>query len=180
MRITCAVGLALLLLPKWVQATEVPTIQELQRVALKHAGLEADHIPRWRKEAKHAGWLPRLQFGFDHGLKSNVDIRVEDQIAVSKDSIVVGPSETKKFQNADRQLSFEVRAVWYLDELIFSRNTLDISQEARALVRDRALLLENLNRAYFAWLESGDPLGKRKAQAELDALTGGWFTGRLP
>ncbi len=93
--------------------------------------------------------LPRLQMGFERQLKNGVDVNLEDTIAVNSSGITIGPTQSKQIQNADSDLNFEVKAVWYLDQLLFSRDHLDISQEARYLALERERILAEVRKNYF-------------------------------
>jgi len=78
----------------------------------------------------------------------------------------------------------EVKAVWSLSDLIYNRDMLDIAEEARLQMRDRRALVTDINRLYFE-LErtikngSADPIRREELVADLDALTGGWFSQQL-
>lgn len=86
--------------------------------------------------------------------------------------------------------SFEVRATWRLDRLLFDGRELQIASIEAARRRERQRLAPKVIRAYFAWRRAaGAPTkaraaGARRPQiaeavAELDALTDGWFSEEL-
>lgn len=174
-----------------------PSLQEATEQALHYARLEARTIKDWEKNVRKAPFVPRLQFGFERRVHNSVDVNVEDSVAVNSSGITVGPAQSKQAQNADNNLNFEVKAVWFLDQLLFSREHLDISQEARYLAYERERIFDEVRKSLFqrqrglkalALLEkSKAPSLEREikeleiteATAALDNLTGGWFSAQV-
>lgn len=162
--------------------TKAPPIQEVYRVALRHASLEPGQIRQWQKKIRKAPLLPRLQFRFDRTIKSNVNVDVSDSVAVNSTGVTVGPQQQRQVEDSDTDLAFEVKAVWFLDQLLFSSDDLGISQEARELAQERERILGQVRRAYFLrerLLRERQSLEAEEASAALDALTGGWFSEHL-
>lgn len=176
---------------------KAPSLQEVSTQALRYARLEPKAIRDWEKKVRKAPLLPRLQLGFERAIKNGVDVNVEDSVAVNSSGITIGPTQSKQIQNADSDFNFEVKAVWYLDQLLFSRDHLDISQEARYLSLERERILSEVRKYYFQrerGLKMLLLLEKQRAPslereikeleiaesvAGLDNLTGGWFGGQI-
>lgn len=176
---------------------QVPSVQDVADHALDYARLGTSTIRQWERKVRKAPLVPRLQFGFDRSLKNNVNLNVEDSVAVNSSGITIGPSQQKQVQNADNDLSFQFKAVWYLDQLLFSKDDLDISQEARELARERERLLAQVRQYYFKrerglkelviLKKSHAPVSDielkkleiAEATAALDNLTGGWFSSAI-
>lgn len=176
---------------------KAPSLQEVSEQALHYARLEPAAIRHWEKKVRKAPLLPRLQFGFERTVKNGVDVNVEDTIAVNSSGITIGPTQSKQIQNADSDLNFEVKAVWYLDQLLFSRDHLDISQESRYLALERERILSEVRKNYFQRERGLKILGLLEKQrapslereikeleiaestAALDNMTGGWFTAKI-
>lgn len=176
---------------------KVPPIREVFKEALKYAGLEAGNISRWERKARKAPLLPRLQFGFDRRFRNNLNIDVKDSVAVNSSGVTVGPTQQARELDSDSDLNFEIKAIWYLDQLLFSGEDLDISGEARMLSRERERLLTQVRKYYFLrggearelsqLKKTGASSSKRALKeleiaeitAALDALTGGWFGEQL-
>jgi hypothetical protein len=131
-------------------------------------------------------------------------VNVNDNVYVGSDNVVVGPEEGSYKETADSSQYIGVRAVWSLNELIFSRDSLNVSREALNIMRERNALLEAVNKHYFerkkligemaqlAAIKVPLRLAQKKDQelflkkitmeketAALDALTGGWFSQQL-
>lgn len=185
-------------------AVDAPPITEVHRVALAYADLGVEEAAKWKKRAKIQAALPRLQFDFGHRLKNNINIDINDNVYVGSSGVVVGPEEGSYKESIDAYRSFGVRAVWSLNELLFNRDSLNVSRQRVALVRERNILFDMVNKHYFErkklleeikLLEELKASGnislkqrhqlliKRVAQeketADLDALTGGWFSSQL-
>ena len=186
-----------LILPVSLHALEYfPTVGEVQQKALQYAGLDGKEIHRWRKQARRAPLLPRLQVGFEKNVQRALDLRLQDSVSVTSAGVVVGPTSRNDFLQDDNGMNIEVKAVWYLDQLLFNEQDLAISQEARHLAAERQRLLMEVNEYYFLWKRlagerfSGssnraDPLRRvadprlEESIAYLDAATGGWFSSKI-
>lgn len=179
--------------PQTVIARE-PTIHEVQQQALRYAGYDHDEISSWSKRSRWSAALPRLQVGFDRDVKDAVSLTTEDTVSISGGNVTVGPAQTDFDERLNRGTGFDVRAVWYLNELIFNRDQLDVSSEQRRWHQDRIRLLGEIHKAYFdreelrEQLKNGSYPRQDKGHLErlfgertaiLDGLTGGWFSKEL-
>lgn len=183
-----------------------PSIAEVHQTALRYAGLESDDPHRWKRRARVAKLLPRIQFDFAHKTSHDIDVNISDSVYVGSNDVNIGPEEGRYAQSIGSGDNVGVRAIWSFDELMFSDDELRVSAELRDLMRDRNALLEAVNRAYFTWerlkgeralLAQGKNTASaaqgasraqliflkeidiKQAQASLDAMTGGWFSRRL-
>lgn len=176
-----------------VEARE-PTIQEIQAQTIRYSGYNQRELDGWNKKVRWAAALPRLQVGFDRDLKDVVSLSTRDTVSVTGGNVQVGPDENKFDKNFNQGTSIGVKALWYLDELVFNRDLLAVSGERREWVRERARGLEAVTEAFFVRkrlmkeLETGrDPLPVREQKklmidqmnGKIDAQTGGWFSEEL-
>lgn len=172
-----------------------PPVEDVHKAALEYAHIEMKDATEWKKHAKLSAILPRLQFDFAHRTRELVDVNVNENVYVGASDVVVGPEEGSYGESSDLYRTFGVRAVWSLSELIFTKNSLDVSRQTLAVVQNRNLILEAVNKHYFERKKlaeeiSESPSGKEakgialkklafeKETAALDALTGGWFSSR--
>lgn len=160
-------------------SARVPAVQEVQEESLRAAGYDRGEIRDWKRQSRWAAALPRLQVGFDRQLKDVVQLSTRDNISLSGGEVLVGPNENNFDQDFQQGTGFEVRAVWYLDELVFSRDRLEASRETRNWLEDRSRLLERVTEIYYHWKREQEQLRKEEFAARLDAYTGGWFSGEL-
>jgi hypothetical protein len=183
---------------------EGPPVGDVHRAALEYASIEARDPVYWKKRAKMAALLPKLQFDFGHNLRSDVQVDINDNVYVGSSGIVIGPEEGKYSESLNANRNIGVRAVWSLNELIFNRDLLNISRESLVIMRERNSLLDSVNKHYFerkkliaeiGELEERQKKGKPppklknelfirkialdKSTAALDALTGGWYSQQL-
>jgi len=178
------------LLPPVSVFAEEPDIMDVQKAALDYARIRPDELSNLKKRARMAAMLPRLQLGMDKSVQNDVDISISDSVSVTSGGVNVGPEASDVNQSADSDTSFEVKAVWYLNELIFNHDALDIAEEARYQVRERRMILAEVNKFYFKRQKLLKEVRKEKdffrkediemrldeVTADLDALTGGWFS----
>ncbi|MDQ3364193.1 MAG: hypothetical protein M3680_02025 [Myxococcota bacterium] len=148
----------------WSLATEVPAIGEVLAAAYAAGGLDHDPTRGWARRSRIAGLVPwvTVRGGWDTSWK--------------EDRPDVGRSRT-----------FEVRATWRLDRLLFDGRELQVTNVDAARRRERRRLGSRVIRAYFAWrrvaaaaVENPRWAGRaEEAAAELDVLTDGWFSEEL-
>src|SRR3989338_10692691 len=147
----------------------IPSIEIVSQKALVYARLDPATISGWRKNLRKTPILPRLQFGYERRIRDYVNVDVQDSVAINSSGITVGPPQQQQVQNLDNNNNFEVKAVWYLDQLLFSQDDLGISAEARELARERERILGQVRQYYFKRLklaEEADPKFKKIEIAE--------------
>ncbi len=128
---------------------DLPPISVLETAALRRAGLDPTIIQRWQKKSRLAPALPHLQIGFENkDIQQNTAI-IQDSISVTSSGVAVGPESNRVDQDIGLNRGFEFKAVWKLDELIFNRDELEVSREARDLLLVRSGFLDDLNQTYF-------------------------------
>jgi len=142
-----------------------PAVAEVLEAAYAAAGLDRDPTRSWIRRARIAGLVPWIT------VRTGWDASWRDE----------EPGEV------GRGRTFEVRATWRLDRLLFDGRELQISSIDAARRRERRRLATLVIRAFFGWrkvvaLAVRDPsrfsLAAEAATAELDALTDGWFSER--
>lgn len=167
-----------------------PSIEEVRQETIRHLGIDQHEIDSWKKKSRLSAALPRLQLGFDRDLKDVVSLTTKDSVSVAGGDVFVGPSENNFDQNFNQGTSFQVRALWYLNELIFNRDTLAASHEQREWFQQKVRALQEVSAAYFTRLRLKQELKMKKdkpemrekkkllvdqAEGTLNAYTDGWF-----
>lgn len=168
-----------------------PAIQEVQAEAIRYLGFDQKEMDSWKSRARWSAALPRLQAGFQRDLKDLVSLSSRDSVSVSGGDVTVGPTQNNFDENFNQGTAIDIKAVWYLNELVFNRDSLSASSEKRDWIRERNRILQEVSEAYFTRKRllkelkvKADPLEIREkkklmvdqATATLDALTGGWFS----
>jgi len=171
-----------------------PSIEATQQKALRYAGLNQDDFEDWRGRVRWSAALPKLQFGFDRDLKDVVSLATRDNISITGGDVTIGPQERNFDEDFNEGTSFEVKAVWDLAGLVFNSDEMNVSSVARLWVRERNLILSDLEETYFEREELVKQAVKivgvnkrrrletriRVLTAHLDGLTGGWFSRQCP
>ena len=167
----------------------LPPLALLETACLDYLGMHPRQIKQWYKRAKWSNALPKLQVGFDQNSQDNVTSVLQDNISVTSAGVTIGPDSNRIDNYFNNKSGFEVKAIWYLDQLVFNQDMLLISREARDHYLIRQKVLQELHGAYFE-LKSllvsiegmglvPDPMTQIKMEqlaARLDSLTGGRFS----
>lgn len=160
-----------------------PSLDEVRMAALRYAGLDGRSESGWGRRARLAGLLPALTL--------QAQRETDEDEALSRSS-----TGTQKLDvGAGEDLDLQARAVWQLDRLVFDEVELRALQTAQRLHRDRLQLLIQVTNIYFQrrklqimaiWSPPSDPskaaldaLAVVELGAQLDALTGGYFSRAL-
>lgn len=159
-------------------------IQSTLRAALRHAGAagQSERLASLRARSRSSAALPELRLGAgrstDQALRLSPSVSEPDRYTVS--------------DGAD--LWLEARLSWKLDRLLFAREELDVERLASAASAARYRRVRQVLDALFAWqkalFDAADPaapsdrqllaeLRALQAAAELDVLTGGWFSEQI-
>lgn len=193
------VALALLLTAARARAQEAapaprstPTIEEVQRAALRYHGLAGD-LDRWSRRARAANLLPRVEVGTSWQTQRDTKLQLrEDQLLDEGQAWRLDQVRNEADTGRRRRDEYGVRARFELGGLIFDDRELSAQRVTRQLVdQRREVLLEVTERYYdrrqlLLELEQLPPdevgriararLELERREAELDALTGGWFS----
>ncbi len=173
-----------------IPQTPLPTLQNLEEIALRYAGLDPQRIADWEHDARWAPALPRLQVGWESNLINQNTTVIQDSVSVTSSGVNIGPASNRLDADFSNNQGMEVRALWELREVLFNPDQILISREARDLYVFRSRLREELQQAYFTLKETlqqlqNFPQAKRdpylqikveQAIAKLDSLTGGEFS----
>lgn len=156
-----------------------PSIDEVLSAAYRAAGLDGEARAGWRWRARLAGLVPWLT------VRTARDTSWQDMRS-----------------EVGHGASFEVRATWRLDRLVFDGRELQVATIEAARRRERSRLASRVIRLYYLWRrtagaaadaadadDAGAPHGPpdsepaselaAEAVAELDAVTDGWFSRAL-
>lgn len=186
------------------ERSAVPPVDVVQRQAIAYARLDPKEISSWKRRARSAALLPRLQIDYGHREQYDVDVGLDESVYVGSSGVVVGPEEGGYQHAHNGHHEIGVKAIWQLNETIFSPDLLNVSAESRRLAAARRALLDDVTKRYYdreraagelALLReelpgAPDPrkvrrklllqeVALREATAGLDAMTGGWFSAQL-
>lgn len=161
-----------------------PDVVAVQRAASSYARVNPDAYDSWIDSARWAYLLPR-------SLRGQIRRTDGDQSDVRTTT-----SGLSDLVSIDAQLQIEVRADWDLTRLVFNRDGITASRQIERLVNQREDILTTVNKLFFARrqlqveVELEPPTSVERAvksqlridalTADLDALTGGWFSKQIP
>lgn len=157
-----------------------PPVRAVQEAAIRYAEVHPGKISRWRALARWRSLFPSFTIGLDQDRDATV-VSSTDK-GVTKFS--VGPEK--------RSLSLDFGFTWDLADLVWNPDQTSIDARSRLMVQLRQEILEEVTRLYFEHRRLGsefaahpteDPLltsertlRVEELTAQLDALTGGWFS----
>lgn len=161
-----------------------PQIVTVQNAAAEYARVNPDAYDSWMSSSRWAYLLPnnmRVQMRLTDGNQS--DVRTTT-------------SGLSDLVSVDSQSQLTLLADWDLTRLVFNRDSIVAARQIAQLVNQREDILTTVNKLYFARrqlqvdLELEPPSSVERAvksqlridalTADLDALTGGWFSKQLP
>lgn len=162
-----------------------PSVLEVQGSAGLYARVNPGAYDSWLDAASFAYLLPdRTKFLVESDKDEARDVRSNSTGSLSE------------LTATDAELILRVDIWWNFSRLIFNPDKLKISREISRLVDQREDILTTVNKIYFARREHqasmviSPPTDIRSAvrrqlqidalTADLDALTGGWFSAQLP
>lgn len=170
-----------------------PTVRAVQQAALRYAALSPEIFKGMRTRSRAQAALPQLT------VRVTKDLDTEDRsLTRYGESDNLAPQTPQNISATitngdDLQLYAEAR--WKLSESVFNYQETAVMRENRYSAKERQKLLQTVTQVYFERkralikLKPAKPgsesaeLAKLKIaqiEAELDALTGGWFTSQLP
>ena len=163
-----------------------PSVLEVQEAAARYALVHPDTYEDWLSRAAWSNVLPERLTG---EFQSTLDDDTTDRVTAD--------STTSNYttRDLDEQLRLKVFAEWDLSRLIFDQDEYNAAKELSKIVTRREDLLTTINKLYFARRQlqalailtpakSAQKALKHELQlagltADLDALTGGWFSRQV-
>ena len=161
-----------------------PTIVSVQNAAAEYARVNPDAYDSWMSASRWAYILP-----------SNIRGQLRRQDGDQSD-VRTTSSGLSDLVSTDEQLQIILRADWDLTRLVFNKDSITAARQIERIVNQREDILTTVNKLYFARrqlqvdLELEPPTSVERAvksqlridalTADLDALTGGWFSKQLP
>jgi hypothetical protein len=163
-----------------------PPIQLVQQAALRYLELHTGPVAALRRGVARRGWLPivGLRFGYARDEDRSVD---SDQSFLSGETRHLVDRELGRTRDLEASLSFS----WDLGDAAYHPEQVDVSREAREVIKLRDDVLDEVTQLYFERRRvlaelfarpdapPAEQLRLRLRAAELaaglDAWTGGWF-----
>ena len=160
-----------------------PTVREVQQQAIAYMRVHPQEVDSWRLRARTNALAPRLTTQVQGDL--NDDRRTVEQPG---DPTIVS-------QTNDQSGRLVIGAAWDLDRLVFEPQEMAVARESVRIANLRDRVLDEVTRRYFERrrlqidLELSPPkdladrvkkeLRLQELTADMDAVTGGWFSQKL-
>jgi len=163
-----------------------PTVKQVQKAALRFFKVHPDRVASYRRGASWKALMPEIEANFNFS-RTDGDRRLIDMLYIQSDQFKNG--KDFEFTN-NRNYTVGVRAHWYLDRLIFNAEVLDVAslvgvqegllREITSLyfTRRRLLTIFALNPPKDPGEQITESIRLDEITANIDALTGGWFTSK--
>ena len=172
-----------------------PTIEQTQQVAMEYAGLTSDRLEGMYTRSGATYALPKtISYEWTYRDQNRDQPQMVTTYANNNDQAWTQLKTTEYEQNTD-YMQHKVRAQWELSRLIYNPEQLRVVSQMSSSSKVRDSLLKSVTKTYFQ---------RRKAQidmitnppkdvasmlnaelkiqeftAELDAVTGGWFSKNI-
>ena len=184
-----ASALSLTLTPQEVVAQApadlTPPIKLVQQVAMRYASLNPEVFQSMRARSRTQALLPQLT------VRATQDDDRESR-SLTRYGENSNPQDISATRTVGDDLQLYAEARWKLNEMIFNYQETAVMRENRYSAKERQKLLQTVTQVYFerkraliklSQGKGGDPtlavLKIEQMNAELDALTGGWFSDQL-
>lgn len=169
-----------------------PTIQQVHGWANEYANTSPIQVQRWLAQSVAFATLPEVTLEYE--LQNDYDQGFEYQTADGADP-VAGVDVLAVSEDADQGQTqqYQIRLNWELDRLVMSSEKIRVINEAQDIVKLRDKVLAEATRLYFErrrlqvdrlltpktdlMARVKDELRLMELTANLDALTGGAFSG---
>lgn len=162
-----------------------PSIREVQQSTLDYVKAHPEQVESWQLRSRTNALLPQFRTQFKYG--KDADLRTRTNLDATEAKVVT--------EDDDNSYDVELRASWDLDRLLFEPQELAVARESVRLANLRDRVLDEVTRRYFERrrlqvdLELSPPtdladrirkeLRVQELTADIDALTGGWFSSKL-
>lgn len=168
-----------------VQASGVPSIRDIQQAAVRYAEVEPEKILSWRRKAAQRAWLPRMTLGAD---KESGDLWHWESGSTTK-------ADDDILRRGRASVDWSISLSWDLSDLIWTSEQTSIDSRSRLMVELRNDIIDTVTKIYYERLRQQHELESigiedarhrfdkelkiQELTAELDAYTGGYFSGTV-
>lgn len=165
------------------QFANEPSVREVQEAAMRYALVSDNVLNGYQSSAKWTKLLPRTRVRYREDVDDDTTVSVNE----------VGERDLSLDDN--QNTNYEMQLEWRFDEMLMGPTRIQAIRETSRLVQLRDDILDEATKVYFdrrrvqvdlAMNPPGDAKGRvakdlrmEELTANLDALTGGWFSQRV-
>jgi photosystem II stability/assembly factor-like uncharacterized protein len=163
--------------------SDEPDIKAVQKKAMWYAEVQPEKIEEWRKQSRARHWLPTLNVTSNRARGSTIDVKGSS----TNPFYVVGPDDESAY------VTYSLN--WDLSNIIWSTDQTSIDTRSRLTAQLRDDVLDETTKTYFErrrlqvenLLHPSSDINEmvrrdlriQELTANLDALTGGWFSDEI-
>lgn len=160
-----------------------PSVREVQEAAMQYALVADDVLNGYQRSAKWTKLLPRTRVRYRQDVDDDTTVSINET------------GERDLSLDDNENTNYEMQLEWRLDEMLMGPTRVQAIRETSRLVQLRDDILDEVTKVYFdrrrvqvdiTMNPPGDPktraakeLRLEELTANLDALTGGWFSQRV-
>ncbi len=173
-----------------------PTVNETQSAALEYAHIDNGRMGNWYWRTRIAALAPEIDGQFTGQTTTDDDVQVRENLARNDDGNLFPTSGyTSAKDDTQERETVRVGAKWDLSNVVFNRDELNVATTIAKQVQLRERILNTVTKIYFerrrlqVEIATGGSLPPAEAvdkklrldslTADLDGLTGGWFSKQL-
>lgn len=165
------------------QFAQEPSIRETQEVAMQYALVSDATLNSYQRAGRWTKLLPRTRLRYDSDAADDTQITVDS-----------AGERTLRVED-DRDSGMDVQVEWRLDELMMGPTRIQTIRETARMVQLRDDILDEVTKIYYdrrrlqvelLMSPPQDPRARvtkdlrlEELTANIDALTGGWFSKRI-
>ena len=165
------------------QFASEPSVRDVQEAAMTYALVSDDVLNGYQSSAKWTKLLPRTRVRYREDIDDNTGIDVNEL------------GERDVSLDDQKNTNQEIQLEWRFDEMLMGPTRIQAIRETSRLVQLRDDILDEVTKVYYdrrrvqvdiAMNPPGDPKSRaakdlrlEELTANLDALTGGWFSQRV-
>ncbi|MBM4291812.1 MAG: hypothetical protein FJ138_10505 [Deltaproteobacteria bacterium] len=163
-----------------------PSVQSVQQVSMRYASLNPEVFQSMKSRSRVQAVLPQLTVR----ATKNLD---EESRSLTRFGETNQPQDISATSVVNNDLQLYAEARWKLNEMVFNYQETAVMRENRYSAKERQKLLQTVTQVYFerkralVKLKDARPgeardlaaLKVQQLDAELDSLTGGWFSGQI-
>jgi len=170
-----------------------PTVTATMDAALEYAGIKTDRLESLYTRAQASRALPKKVY-YEYTYRDRDTDRPQDKLEQDANGNITKDTLTTYAEN-QKYGQHKVRAEWELSGLVYNSDTLNVYKQMGSAAKDRDRLLRDVSKVYYARRKQQiamdtDPgvdvmtrlqqeLQLQELTAQLDAMTGGWFSKQL-
>lgn len=173
-----------------------PSVRDVQRAALEHAGLDAETPKKWAKRARLSNLVPEIDGGVAWLDQTDRELEYDEEFELDGSEQLHRNSADHAFAEDERlRRKYSIGAELELGGLIFDRDEIYAARELRQQQATRRKLLSAVSEIYYErrmkqvlrivtpdrkWRKRLElAVAVEKLTAQLDGMTGGWFRRQL-